>query len=62
MNAQDQNLSFLEAHDPQLVRLGALAERYFADDPNSFPIKSPQYGEAFPQVVARISSSSGFKR
>jgi hypothetical protein len=27
------NFSFLAVHDVQLVRLGALAERYFKDDP-----------------------------
>jgi len=28
------NFEFLQVHDPQLARLGSLAERYFADDPN----------------------------
>jgi len=28
-----QNFGFLAEHDEQLVRLGALAERYFTDDP-----------------------------
>ena len=27
------NFDFLRAHDPTLVRLGGLAERYFRDDP-----------------------------
>jgi type I restriction enzyme R subunit len=27
------NFAFLKVHDAQLVRLGALAERYFRDDP-----------------------------
>jgi type I restriction enzyme, R subunit len=29
------NFAFLKAHDLQLVRLGAQAERYFAEDPNT---------------------------
>ena len=29
------NFTHLKAHDEQLVRLGLLAERYFAEDPNS---------------------------
>ena len=29
------NFQFLEPHDLQLVRLAALAERYFSDDPNT---------------------------
>ncbi len=35
MAGQSENFGFLSAHDPQLVRLGALAERYFEDDPNT---------------------------
>jgi hypothetical protein len=31
------NFSFLVAHDAQLVRLGALAERYFKEDPATLP-------------------------
>ncbi len=29
------NFGFLKADSPQLVRLGALAEHYFQDDPNT---------------------------
>jgi type I restriction enzyme R subunit len=46
------NFSFLAAHDPQLVRLGALAERYFKDDPTTSLIKLRQYGETLAQLVA----------
>ena len=46
------NFSFLAAHDPQLVRLGALAERYFKDDPATSLIKLRQYGETLAQLVA----------
>ena len=31
------NFAFLADHDPQLVRLGGLAEQYFASDPNDEP-------------------------
>jgi len=46
------NFSFLAGHDPQLVRLGALAERYFKDDPTTSLIKLRQYGETLAQLVA----------
>ncbi|MFQ3617560.1 MAG: type I restriction-modification system endonuclease [Cyanobacteriota bacterium] len=46
------NFSFLAVHDAQLVRLGALAERYFADDPNTCLIKLRQFGELLAQLTA----------
>ncbi|BBD61064.1 type III restriction enzyme res subunit [Nostoc sp. HK-01] len=46
------NFSFLAAHDQQLVRLGALAERYFVDDPNTCLIKLRQFGELLAQLAA----------
>ncbi len=46
------NFSFLAVHDTQLVRLGALAERYFADDPNTCLIKLRQFGELLAQLAA----------
>lgn len=46
------NFSFLAVHDAQLVRLGALAERYFKDDPATSLIKLRQYGETLAQIVA----------
>lgn len=46
------NFGFLEIHDPQLVRLGALAERYFTDDPNTCLIKLRQFGELLAQLIA----------
>ena len=49
------NFSFLAAHDAQLVRLGALAERYFKDDPATCLIKLRQYGETLAQLVAAKS-------
>jgi type I restriction enzyme R subunit len=46
------NFAFLEPHDPQLVRLGMLAERYFPDDPNTSLLKLRQFGELLAQLVA----------
>jgi hypothetical protein len=46
------NFGFLATHDVQLVRLGALAERYFKDDPNTCLLKLRQYGETLAQLVA----------
>src|SRR6201981_2481993 len=46
------NFSFLAVHDVQLVRLGALAERYFKEDPATCLIKLRQYGETLAQLVA----------
>ncbi|NDJ21119.1 type I restriction-modification system endonuclease [Nostoc sp. B(2019)] len=46
------NFSFLAVHDTQLVRLGTLAERYFADDPNTCLIKLRQFGELLAQLAA----------
>ena len=38
------NFTHLKVHDEQLVRLGLLAERYFAEDPNTCLIKLRQLG------------------
>lgn len=46
------NFAFLTPLDPQLVRLGALAEQYFAADPNTCSIKLRQFGERLAQLVA----------
>lgn len=46
------NFGFLASQDSQLVRLGTLAERYFADDPNTCLIKLRQFGELLAQLVA----------
>lgn len=40
---QQSNFSQFKAHDEQLERLGLLAERYFADDPNTLCISSCPY-------------------
>jgi type I restriction enzyme R subunit len=49
------NFSFLAVHDAQLVRLGALAERYFKEDPVTCLIKLRQFGETLAQLVAAQS-------
>ncbi|MES1026601.1 type I restriction-modification system endonuclease [Gloeocapsa sp. BRSZ] len=46
------NFAFLEEHDPQLVRLGALAEQYFTSDPNTCLMKLRQFGELLAQLIA----------
>ena len=51
MTIDTANFGFLAQHDAQLVRLGALAERYFRDDPNTCLIKLRQFGEVLAQLV-----------
>lgn len=46
------NFDFLSKQDAQLVRLGALAEKYFRDDPNTCLIKLRQFGELLAQLTA----------
>ncbi len=46
------NFRVLEQHDAQLMRLGRLAERYFADDPNTCLLKLRQLTEGLAQLVA----------
>ncbi|GJD22677.1 type III restriction enzyme, res subunit [Rivularia sp. IAM M-261] len=46
------NFGFIAQHSEQLAQLGALAERYFADDPNTCLLKLRQYGEYLLQVIA----------
>ena len=46
------NFSHLHTHDEQLLRLGMLAERYFADDPNTCLLKLQQLTETLTQLVA----------
>lgn len=59
------NFSQLRAHDVQLERLGLLAERYFADDPNTCLMKLRQLAEAMAQSVASrvgLYASTGEKQ
>lgn len=46
------NFDMLRAYEEQLWRLGALAERYFADDPNTSLLKLRQFSELFAQTLA----------
>lgn len=46
------NFEFLSVHDIQLVRLGALAERYFRDDPATAIFKLRQFAELLCQRIA----------
>ncbi|MFN5046832.1 type I restriction-modification system endonuclease [Roseateles sp.] len=46
------NFDMLEPYEPQLWRLGALAERYFAEDPNTSLLKLRQFAELLAQSVA----------
>lgn len=46
------NFSHLDQLDTQLVRLGALAEKYFADDANTSMVKVRQFGEYLAQAIA----------
>jgi len=52
MQTISANFDFLGKHDAQLVRLGALAERYFKEDPNTCLIKLRQFGELLAQLTA----------
>ena len=46
------NFAHLQSHDEQLLRLGMLAERYFAEDPNTCLLKLRQLSEVLAQLVA----------
>ena len=51
-SVQSANFGFLAKHDAQLARLGALAERYFGDDPNTSLMKQRQFAELLAQLTA----------
>jgi type I restriction enzyme R subunit len=46
------NFLFLQRSEPQLYRLGLLAERYFVEDPNTCQIKLRQLSELTTQLTA----------
>jgi type I restriction enzyme R subunit len=46
------NFAHLREHDEQLLRLGMLAERYFAEDPNTCLLKLRQLAELLAQITA----------
>ena len=52
MIVEDSNFGFLQPHEPQLHRLGVLAESYFAEDPNTCNIKLRQFSELLAQLTA----------
>ncbi len=51
-NTLSSNFAHLQVHDEQLLKLGMLAERYFAEDPNTCLLKLRQLAEALAQIVA----------
>ena len=51
-DTRSANFSFMRTHEAQFDRLGALAERYFRDDPNTSLLKLRQFGELVAQEVA----------
>lgn len=51
----DSNFLILRSYEEQLWRLGALAERYFADDPNTCLLKLRQFAELLAQTLAARS-------
>ena len=48
----DSNFAFLQKLEPQVYRLGLLAERYFVEDPNTCQIKLRQLSELTAQLTA----------
>lgn len=46
------NFAHLQQHDEQLLRLGMLAEKYFAEDPNTCLLKTRQLAELLAKLVA----------
>jgi type I restriction enzyme R subunit len=46
------NFAHLQQHDEQLLRLGMLSEKYFAEDPNTCLLKTRQLSELLAQLVA----------
>lgn len=52
MGEAGSNFGFMHAQNPQLARLGRLAERYFADDPPTALVKLRQFSEFIAKEVA----------
>jgi type I restriction enzyme R subunit len=50
--ALSPNFRFLHRHEPRLVQLGTLTERYFKDDPCTCLIKLRQFAELLAQLTA----------
>lgn len=49
--ASSSNFVFLDVHDPQFVRLGRLAERYFPEDLSTCLLKLRQFTELLAQLA-----------
>lgn len=52
MDGGTSNFAILKLKEPQLFRLGALAEHYFTEDPNTCHIKLRQFSELAAQLTA----------
>jgi type I restriction enzyme R subunit len=52
MEIQSANFGFLHQHDPQIVKLAALAEQFFHSDSNTCIIKLRQYAERLAKLIA----------
>lgn len=52
INRTQTNFAVLQQQDPQLLHLGMLAEKYFADDPNTCLLKLRQLAELLAQMLA----------
>lgn len=52
MDRIDSNFAILQQHDQQLFQLGVLAEKYFAEDPNTCLLKLRQLAELLAQMLA----------
>jgi type I restriction enzyme R subunit len=55
--AQSPNFGFLAAHDARLAQLGALAERYFTEDPSTSLVKLRQFAEIMAKLLAARTAS-----
>lgn len=52
MIAERSNFAFFQTVEPQLCRLGSLAERYFTEDPNTCLLKLRQLAETIAKLTA----------
>jgi len=52
MSVTTVNFQFLQNHDPSLLKLAALAERFVFEDPNTVLIKICQLAETLAKSVA----------
>lgn len=57
LSQSSHNFGFLESHDASLARQATLAEKYFADDPNTALMKLRQFGEGLARLVAAYAGA-----